>query len=94
MSFKNFRDLNPMFYRMHRKKHKAGPDGWVVIDKFETGDVWYRIVMTTDELFGIQYFLPEQNRYVNLIVNGRHTFQSNLHAVRQQLRAIRSKTKV
>ncbi|QIG73978.1 hypothetical protein PP935_gp203 [Rhizobium phage RHph_N34] len=78
-------------FRRTRKQKRGPGEGMPVIDCYETGDIWWRIVESQDGLFGIQVRRPEIGRYCNLIINGLHTFTHDLPALRSQLRAIRQK---
>jgi hypothetical protein len=78
-------------HRRTRKKQRGPGEGMPVIDCYETGETWWRIVESKDGLFGIQVLRPEIGRYCNLIVDGLHTFTHHLPALRNQLRAIRQK---
>ncbi|AIK68458.1 hypothetical protein P9VFCI_047 [Rhizobium phage P9VFCI] len=85
---------SPFLYRRTRKKQRKPGEGMEVIDCYETGETWWRIVESSDGLFGIQVRRPEIGRYCNLIVDGLHTFTHDLPALRSQLRAIRNKGEV
>lgn len=77
-------------YRRTRKVSRKPGEGMEVVDCYESGDIWWRIVISSDNLYGIQIKRPETGRYCSYMINGMHTFTHDLVALRILLKKLRS----